>query len=74
MKNKSQKNMLNKRGPKIDPWGTPNKISSQFILVLYLRFDKLSCTNLSESILNPYDLILQLIGHVRVNQIPWKDP
>ena len=25
MKNKSHINMLNKRGPKIDPWGTPNK-------------------------------------------------
>ena len=28
MKNKSHKNMLNKRGPKIDPCGTPNKTSS----------------------------------------------
>ena len=45
MKNKSRKKMLNKRGPKIDPWGTPNKISShelyaEFILVLCLRFLK----------------------------------
>ena len=36
---KSHKKLLNKRDPKIDPWGTPNKISShelyaEFILVL----------------------------------------
>ena len=40
MKNKSHKKILNKRGPKIDPWGTPSKISShdlhaEFILVLF---------------------------------------
>ena len=35
MKNKSQKKMLNKRGPKIEPWGTTNKISSRD---LCLRF------------------------------------
>ena len=45
MKNKSHKKMLNKRGPKIDPWGTLCKISShelyaEFILVLCLQFDK----------------------------------
>ena len=45
MKNKSHKKLLNKRGRKIDPWGTPNKISShglyaKYILVLCLRFDK----------------------------------
>ena len=45
MKNKSQKNMLNKRGPKIDPCGHPNKISSHelnsdFILVLCFLFDE----------------------------------
>ena len=43
MKNNSHKHMLNKRGPKSDPWGTPNKISShelyaEFILILCLRF------------------------------------
>ena len=46
MKNKSHKKIFNKRGPKIDPWGTPNKISSNelyvgFILILCLQFDKL---------------------------------
>ena len=45
MKNKLYKNMLNKRGPKIDPWGTSNKIfshelNSEFILVLCFLFDK----------------------------------
>ena len=45
MKNKSHKNMLNKRSPKIDPWGTPNKISShelnsKFIFVLCFLFAK----------------------------------
>ena len=45
MKNKPHENMLNKRGPKIDPGGTPNKISShelnsEFILVLCFLFDK----------------------------------
>ena len=43
MKNKSYKKMLNKTGPKTNPRGTPNKISShelyaEFILVLSLRF------------------------------------
>ena len=43
MKNKSHKNMLNKRGTKIDSWGTPNKISShelksEFIFVLCFLF------------------------------------
>ena len=28
MKNKSHKKVLNKIGPKIDPWETPKKISS----------------------------------------------
>ena len=28
IKNKSNKKLLNKRGPKTDPWGIPNKISS----------------------------------------------
>ena len=45
MKNKPHKNMLNKRDPKIDFWGNPNKISSQemhaaFVLVLCLWFAK----------------------------------
>ena len=51
--------MLNKRGSKIGLWGTVNKISShevcdEFVLVLFLRFDKEPCTNISESILNPH--------------------
>ena len=41
MKNKSHTKMLDKRGPKTDPWVTPNKISShelyvEFILVCHL--------------------------------------
>ena len=45
MNNKSLGNMLNKRGPKIDPCGTPNKISSHelnpvFIFVFCFLFDK----------------------------------
>ena len=45
MKNKSHKNMLNKRGPKIDPCGNLYKISShglnsEFIFVLCFLFDK----------------------------------
>ena len=41
MKNKSHKKILNKRGPKIVPYGTPNKASShdlnsEFVLVLNL--------------------------------------
>ena len=35
MKNKSNKKLLNKRGPKTDPWGIPNKISSH---ELYAEF------------------------------------
>ena len=30
--NKSQKNELDKRGARIDPWGTPNKISSNDLI------------------------------------------
>ena len=33
MKKRTHKNVLNKRGPKIDPWGTPNKISSHQLYV-----------------------------------------
>ena len=45
MKNKSHKNMSNKRGPKIDPRGTPNKnysheLNSKFIFVLCFLLDK----------------------------------
>ena len=45
MKNKSHKNLLNKRGPKIAPCGSPSKISfhelnSEFIFVLCFLFDK----------------------------------
>ena len=29
MENKSQRNMLKSKGPRIDPWDTPNRISSQ---------------------------------------------
>ena len=41
MKNKSHKKVLNKIGPKIDPWETPKKISShelytEFALALWL--------------------------------------
>ena len=42
MKNKSQRKILNHRGPNVDHCGTPNKISSQklrseFTLVLCMR-------------------------------------
>ena len=42
IRNRSHKNILNKRGPTIDPCGTPNRISSQelyseFIFVLSIR-------------------------------------
>ena len=30
MKNKSHKNILNKKGPKIDPLGTPIEVQSEF--------------------------------------------
>ena len=45
MKNISHENILNKRGPKTDPCGTPNNfffcgLNSKFILVLCFLFDK----------------------------------
>ena len=44
-KNRSQKKMLNNKDPRMDPCGTPNKISSQglydkFTLVLWFLFVK----------------------------------
>ena len=40
-----KKNMLNKSGPKIEPWGTPNNISTQllrdkFILVFCFHLER----------------------------------
>ena len=45
VKNKSARNMLNKKGPKIEPCGTPNNISchelfESFTLTVCFLFDK----------------------------------
>ena len=58
MQNKSLRNMLKSKGPRIDAYGTPNRISSQelyveFILVLYFLFFKKLYTSLSAGMLNP---------------------
>ena len=79
MKTKSHKKILNKKVSKIDPWWTRIQfLSVSCMLDLFWFFvSNLSisfCTNLSESILNPCALILQLIGLVRGNQMSWKDP
>ena len=34
MKKRTHKNVLNKRGSKTDPWGTPNKVSSLSVACL----------------------------------------
>ena len=51
--------MLNRSGPSIDPCGTPDLILSYelktlLMLVLWYRFFRLLCINLSELLENPY--------------------
>ena len=79
MKNNSHKHMLNKRGPKSDPWGTPNKFLPMSCMLNLFWFFVCDLSNSLESILVsqywiPKHLILQLRGHERGSQVPWKDP
>ena len=65
MKSKSHRKMLNNKGPIMDPWGIPNKIShqelkSKFIVCLCFRYGRKFCTNLKASILNPYAFSLAI--------------
>ena len=79
MKNNSHKHMLNKRGPKSDPWGTPNKFLPMSCMLKLFWFFVCDLSNSLQSILMsqywiPKHLILQLRGHERGSQVPWKDP
>lgn len=57
--NKSQTNFLNDRGPKIEPYGTPNSISSQelfdvIMFVLSFLQNRQLCVNFNADKPNSY--------------------
>ena len=63
---KSQTNMLNKSGPGIEPWETPNNIPSQelhdeFILVLCSLSERKLCINFDVDKLKPYPFNFAII-------------
>ena len=63
MKHKLHKKMLNKGGPKIDRWGTPNKISSHELYAEFVQVQNLDiCLSINLSyIFEIFDNILNCL-------------